>query len=89
MARDWTDKEREWEWRYYSGRYCRNLWKYIPQKVEDGIDEIGVDYDGYWIYLKEGWTSLDGGEDCGIIHDYTIDGIKDAVSTIRRKEKTA
>lgn len=84
MAKEWWEKEIDWEDRYYSGRYCHNLWKYIPKKVKDGVDDVAEDSDGYWIYLSEGWTSMDGGEDCRIIHDYDIAGIKDAVKTIRK-----
>lgn len=82
---NWWEKEAQYETMYNDGRQAKNLWKYIPNKLSDAIDSTSVDYDGYWIYLNEGWTSADGGEDCGIIHCYNLQDLKADIKTIRRK----
>ena len=84
FERSWEDKAGDFERSYYAGRCARNLWAYIPERFADAVDETAIDADGYWIYLKEGYTSQDGGEDCRTIHDYTISGLKAAIKTIRK-----
>ena len=79
------EKEYNYERAYQSGKQAKSLWKYIPQKIEDAIDETMIDSDGYWIYLADGWTAYDGGEDCGIIHCYTISDLKEDIATISRR----
>lgn len=69
---------------YASGRQAKNLWKYIPEKFAEAVDETNVDSDGYWIYLKNGYVAYDGGEDCCQIHEYSITDLKAAIKTIRK-----
>ena len=86
----WAEKEERYSRQYAAGKVSTNLWKYIPYKHWRGIFNAYSDADGYWITLDSTYTAYDGGEDCGIIHEYTIADIKDAIKTIRRKEeKTA
>ncbi len=84
MKEQW-ELECEWEDRFRQGRYSKDIWKYIPQGIREGISYAGVDSDGYWIYLEPEWTAYDGDSDCGVIHDYTIELLKDSIKTIRRK----
>lgn len=69
---------------YASGRQAKNLWKYIPEKLAEAVDETNVDSDGYWIYLKNGYVAYDGAEDCKVIHEYTVTDLKAAIKTIRK-----
>ena len=86
----WAEKEERYSRQYAAGKVSTNLWKYIPYKYWNGIYSAYTDADGYWITLDSTHTAYDGGEDCGIIHEYTIADLKDAIKTIRRKEeKTA
>ena len=84
--KDWFEKEYDYEQLYASGRQAKNIWKYIPASISFRVAEAFSDSDGYWIYLDSRSTAYDGGEDCGVIHEYTIADLKDAIKTIRRKE---
>lgn len=81
-------KEREYGERWNAGRINgRDLWRYVPQKVAEGVTDIFADSDGYWVWLDHedgGWVAYDGAEDCGMIHEYTIADLRDAIKTIRR-----
>lgn len=77
---EWYEKES----RFGEHAHASNLWKYIPRKSCPAVDDAFVDSDGYWIYLKAGWTAYDGGADCGVIHDYTISDLKASIKTIRK-----
>lgn len=83
---EWT-KEEAYDELYRQGRQAKNLWKYIPKKLEDAVDDTAVDKDGYWIYLAHwnGWTCYDGGEDCTLIHCYTIKDLIEDIKTIRKE----
>lgn len=81
---DWFDKEEAFERVWQSGREAKNLYKYIPQRLAGAIAWCDVDSDGYWVYLEDGWFAYDAGEDCGIIHEYTIADLIQAVKTIRQ-----
>lgn len=84
---DWADKENAYADLYRAGRESRNLWKYIPKKVHEGVNDAFSDSDGYWIFLDHeigGWVAYDGGEDCGMIHEYTIADLREAIKTIRK-----
>jgi hypothetical protein len=84
---EWWEKEDRYERQYRSGRVARDLWKYIPKKVQEGVTDALADSDGYWVYLGADWVAYDGGEDCGTIHEYTISDLIDAVKTIRRGKR--
>lgn len=79
---EWFNKEFSFEQRT---RKSGNLWQYVPAKKSIGVNRAFTDSDGYWIELAEGWTAYDGGEDCGIIHEYTISDLRDAIKTIRKQ----
>ena len=78
------DPESKFDMVWRNGRAATNLWKYIPNRVIDGVADATVDSDGYWIYLESGWTSRDGGEDCRTIHAYSIKELKEDIKTIRK-----
>lgn len=84
---DWADKEASYSRRWSKGTQCRCPEKYIPMRLikAGAVGLVCVDADGYWIYLTEGWTAYDGGEDCGVIHDYLITDLKESIRSIRRK----
>lgn len=74
------------EARYSQGRHCRDISKLIPSGLTEAVDEWYVNSDGYWLYVKEGWTAYDGGSDvCHTIHEYTVEDLKSAIKTIRRE----
>ena len=75
---EWWEKELAYEQTYASGRQAKDLWKYIPQKLREAVDDVGVDSDGYWIYLNEGWN-MDGER---VIHTYTILDLKEDINDI-------
>lgn len=77
-----AEKEEEFERRYASGRACRDPQKYIPAGLEEAIDDITVDNDGYWAYINPGWSD-DGDR---IIHAYTIMDLKEGLANIRKEE---
>lgn len=83
---NWTEKEYAWERTYESGRIARDIEKYIPQRLSIAVSFTSIG-DGYWIYLNDGWEAYDGGSDCHTIHEYRISDLKDAIKTIRRKER--
>ena len=75
---------------YRRGKQANNIWKYIPQKYREGVTNAFSDSDGYWIWLDHeegGWVAYDGGDDCGIIHEYTIAGLKKAIKSIRKRKE--
>lgn len=76
--------ENKYEAVYASGRQAKNLWKYIPEKLAEAVDETVTDTDGYWIYLNDGYVAYDGAEDCKIIHEYNVANLKAAIKTIRK-----
>ena len=82
---EWHEKEA----RFGEHAPSRNIWRYIPKKLYEAVENAVVDLDGYWIYLNTGWTAYDGGEDCGLIHDFTISDLKASIKTIRKKEARA
>lgn len=84
---EWWEKESAYEDQFRSGRQAKNLWKYIPQKLCEAVSEAYSDSDGYWIHLNEGWIAYDGGNDCGIIHCYTINDLKADIKTIRKADR--
>lgn len=91
MAKDYYEKETEYCERFRQGRTARDIWKYIPKKVQEGVTNAFADSDGYWVlldYEEGGWVAYDGGEDCGIIHDYTLEDLKESIKTIRKKGGT-
>ena len=67
------------------------IWHCIPKRLEDAVDFVDLRSNGeddpYWIFLKEGWVSYDGGSDCGTIHERTVKDLKAAIKTIRRGER--
>ena len=81
---EWWEKEYLYEKRYRNGKVSTNIWKYIPDRLDDAVDSAYVDGDGYWIYLNDGYTAYDGGEACGIIHTYTVSDLKEDIKTIRK-----
>jgi len=84
---EWFKKEANYEKVYRSGRQARNLWQYIPAHLACHVTKAFSDIDGYWIWLdnEDGcWRAYDGGEDCGIIHEFTIADLKKAIKTIRQ-----
>ena len=84
---DWYEKEDAYCIAFENGRVCTNLWKYIPKKLMGAVTNCVTDSDGYWIWLdhKEGgWSAYDHGDDCGIIHEYTIADLKAAIKTISK-----
>ena len=83
-------KEAAYEAIYSAGRQATNIWKYIPEKLKEGVTDAFSDSDGYWIWLDHeegGWVAYDGGEDCGMIHEYTIADLKQAIKTIRKNRR--
>lgn len=84
MSKAWHEKEASFEDAYVAGRTAKNLWRYIPRNIYHGVDDCVVDPDGYWIYLAPGWTAYDHGEDCRIIHEFTIRDLQEAIKTIRQ-----
>ena len=84
---EWYEKEEAYCDRVRSRRISKDIWKYIPRRVMEGVTDAFVDDDGYWIcldYNEGGWVAYDGGEDCGIIHEYSIADLRDAIKTIRK-----
>lgn len=81
------DKIIQYEDLYRQGRQAKDLWKYIPKKLEDAVDDTAIDSDGYWIYLAhwDGWTCYDGGEENIMIHCYTIKDLIEDIKTIRKE----
>lgn len=84
--KNWAQKENEYEERSSCGTIARDLWKYIPQKLYEAVDDCVIDSDGYWIWLKKGYLAYDHGSDCGIIHEYRISDLRDAIKTIKKTE---
>lgn len=87
---EWFEKEAAYDELYRQGRQAKDIYKYIPEKFREGVTEAFSDSDGYWIWLDHeigGWVAYDGGEDCGMIHEYTIADLKAAIKTIRRTKK--
>ena len=81
---EWWEKEYSYERTYMMGRQAKDLYKYIPKKYMDGVDEAFSNSDGYWIWLHEGYRAYDLGSDCGIIHEHNIADLKEAIKTITK-----
>ena len=69
---------------YRAGRQAKNVWRYIPIDKQEGVTNAFSDSDGYWVWLDGDHVSYDGGEDCGMIHEYTVADLIAAARTIRR-----
>ena len=85
--KEWWQLEDEYERRYRNGTVATDLWKYIPKDKLEGVTNAFSDSEGYWIWLdceEGGWRAYDGAEDCGTIHEYTIEGLRKAIKTIRK-----
>ena len=85
--KEWYEKEQAYRALYRSGRQAKNLWTYIPDFVLPGVTNCFSDSDGYWIWLdfeEGGWSAYDHGSDCGVIHEYTIADLKQAIKTIAK-----
>lgn len=78
------EKQGRFENRRRNGTDAANLWKYVPKKLKDAIDDVWVDPDGYWVYLNEGYTAYDHGSDCGTIHECTIADLREAFKTVQK-----
>lgn len=85
-ATAWHEKEAYFDTRFRNGTYCKHPANYIPKPLFEAgaIAQCSVDSDGYWIWLEAGWTSRDGGSDCGVIHNYLITDMVEDIKTIRR-----
>ena len=77
---EWWEKEVRFERAVDNGTYAKDLWKYIPKRLLDAVNEASVDMDGYWIYLNEGWN-MDGER---TIHCYNIADLKEDIARIRK-----
>ncbi len=84
---EWLEKEERFNEAYRSGRQATDLWRYIPEKLREGVTEAIVDSDGYWIWLDENHVAYDGGADCGMIHEYNIADLRKAIKTIRKGKR--
>ena len=76
---------------YRAGRTAKSIWKYVPQKwIKCGaVTNCLADSDGYWVWLdfeEGGWRAYDHGSDCGIIHEYTISDLREALKTIEHRD---
>lgn len=71
----WEEKKEAYEKVYKSGRQAIDLYKYIPEKIIERVTNAFSDDEGYWIWL-----------DCGIIHEYNITDLKEAIKTIRKEK---
>lgn len=78
---EWWEKEYAYEVKWQNGTVAKDLWKYVPRRLEEAVDDVLIDSDGYWIYLNEGWD--EDGE--SIIHVYTITDLKKAINGIAKK----
>lgn len=73
----------EKEWSFENRRkHAGDLWRYIPAKARPYVEDVTINADGYWIYLAKGYAAYDRAEDCGIIHEYNIKDLREAVKTI-------
>lgn len=81
---EWWEKEIAYEQTYASGRQAKDIWKYIPAKLQEGVTDAFSDQDGYWIWLDEDHVAYDGAKDCGMIHEYNIADLKESIKTIRK-----
>ncbi len=79
---NWFDKESSFESRT---NRAGDIWRYIPKSKYESISDARIESDGYWIYLNDGFTAYDGGEDCGIIHEFTVADLREAIKTIYKK----
>lgn len=87
---DWFDKQERYEQRWNAGQIDSDIWKYIPGKYNEAVTDAFADSDGYWVWLDNepgGWRAYDGGEDCGIIHEYTVADLREAIKTIKRHKQ--
>lgn len=84
---EWYEKEDQWERTLSAGRQVKDIWKYIPSRLIDAVNETEIDIDGYWVYLADGYVAYDGGEDCTTIHEYNVSDLKAAIKTIRKENK--
>lgn len=81
---EWWEREISFQDTLERGRQAKNIWKYIPKKYREGIENAFTDSDGYWIWLDEQHEAYDGGEDCHMVHEHRISDLIEAVRTIRR-----
>lgn len=76
---------------FRAGRTAKNIWKYVPAKLLScgAVTNAVADSDGYWVWLdfeEGGWRAYDHGSDCGVIHEYTIKDLREALKTIRQND---
>lgn len=56
--------------------------KYIPKSKLAAIDEAFIDSDGYWIFLKAGYTASRTDYHCHVIHEDTIADLRYQITGI-------
>lgn len=91
MQAGWAAKVEAYDDAFMDGRTARNIWKYIPAKLIScgAVTNAIVDSDGYWVWLdfeEGGWRAYDHGSDCGMIHEYTIKDLKEALKTVKHSD---
>ena len=85
MSKKWWEKEGAYQQVYSAGKQAKSISQYIPDAKVEAVAETLIDSDGYWVFLEEGWTAYDGGEDCRTIHEYSIVDLRAAIKTIRKE----
>lgn len=85
MSKEWWEKEVAFQLAYERGTTAKDLWRYIPQRLMAAVDACFTDLDGYWVYLAPGWAAYDHDSDCGVIREYTIRDLLDAIKTIAKR----
>lgn len=78
------EKEEHFAETFANGRTAKNLWKYIPNRLLEAIEDCYTDCDGYWVCLADGYVAYDGGGDCRQIHEYNVTDLRMAIKTIRK-----
>ena len=85
----WEERSQAFEDSYESGRTAKDIWKYIPKRLLDSgaVATCFADSEGYWVQLdfeEGGWRAYDYDDDCGIIHEYTIKELREALKTVKQ-----
>lgn len=83
---EWFEKEQAYTDRCRTKGIPADVWKYVPKKYSDAVYDAHADEDGYWLYLDEGYRAYDHAEDCGVIHEYTVADLKEAIKTIEHND---
>lgn len=81
---EWWEKEDIYARRWVMDKQAKDIWKYVPERLNEAILDAEISSDGYWLWLADEYRAYDLSADCGAVHEYTIADLRKAIKTIKK-----